>query len=1107
MTNLIWTEAFLDRAKWGYSTWTASNKPLTNAVNELFNEFIALRRIHWSATHNVTNVTKPIGINKTDNAGIPLSQPAHAPISVGAIDFNPASSNQLQEFICLTNPNPFAVDITGWKMSGGARFTFKPGTVMPSNGVLYVSPNVIAFKQRTTGPRGGQGLFVVGPYDGQLNARGESIVLNDDTGFLITSNTFVGTPSPVQQYLRITELMYNPSALAGNTNDSQEFEYIELKNISATATLDLNGVKFTNGVDFAFSGSAITTLAPGARVLVVRNLAAFTARYGGGLPVAGQFAGLLDNAGERLQLLDNFNEEILDFSYNNSWYPATDGHGFSLVVFDEVAQPDLWASKSNWRPSGALSGSPGLTDPPPPALAPIVINELLTHSVLPVLDAVELFNPTASAVNIGGWFLSDDFTNVFKYRFTNGTIIPAGGYLVIDENQFNNPAKALVPFAFSSAGDEIRLSSGDANTNLTGFMTTENFGAAQTNVSFGRYTNSQGAVHFVAQAANSFNAANGLPRVGPVVISEIMYHPPDVTTVSGSNDNDVDEYIEIENSTGSSQPLYDPDAPANTWRLRDAVDFTFPTGVMLPPGGHLVVVSFDPSDAAAASSFRFRNGASALTPLFGPWQGKLDNSSDSVELVRPNPPTTNGVSYFIADKVHYEQGSGWTPNADGTGMALQRVAPSQYGNDPINWIASGPTPGFDASNTNGPLITAHPQNASALRSLTAMFSVTATGASPIVYQWRFNGSPIPDAVNSMLLLPNVQTSQAGQYSCRLENPAGITVTSNATLTVLIPADITQNPTNQAPRVRPDPSADVLPNTNVNFIVVATTSNPPLSYQWRMNGTNLTDSAKFAGLTASMLTVSNVTIEDYGDYSCAITDGVGTIFSSSATLYPLVRPTILIHPATQTVPAYGAVATSVVLSNGFPPPFRYTWYRGPSPFATIISDSTTNFLIIPGPIVSNLSGNYTVRLTNRALTTPILPNSASFTLTVAADTDLDGMPDSYELTYGASTIGFDPAGDADGDGMSNLAEYLAGTDPSSSNSFLRIEQSITLGVASVNFAAVSNRTYTIQFTDVLPSTGWQKLADIVSRPTNRVELLVDPAWMPNRFYRVVTPRSP
>src|SRR6185369_4686817 len=120
-----------------------------------------------------------------------------------------------------------------------------------------------------------------------------------------------------------------------------EFEYIELKNIGNN-TLSLIGVRLTNGVTFDFTTSAVTSLATGQTVLVVKNIAAFTTRYGGGFNLAGQYGGNLENNGERIQLIDAFNEEILDFSYNNTWYPITDGFGFSLVVVDENAAPDSW---------------------------------------------------------------------------------------------------------------------------------------------------------------------------------------------------------------------------------------------------------------------------------------------------------------------------------------------------------------------------------------------------------------------------------------------------------------------------------------------------------------------------------------------------------------------------------------------------------------------------------------------------------------------------------------------------------------------------------------------------------------------------------------------
>jgi hypothetical protein len=301
-------------------------------------------------------------------------------VQISAAEVNPASGIQAQEYVSVTNPNPIAVDLTGWKVRGNVEYDFRPATVMPANSVMYLSPNLVEFRARTIGARGGQGLFVQGNYRGNLSARGGSLRLIDQWGR--TAHTFAlsATPSLAQRFLRITELMYHPSPLAGNTNDAEEFEFIELKNISASDTLNLTGIRFVDGIEFNFAGSSVTSLAPGASVLVVKNLAAFTARYGSGLNIAGQCTGNLDNGGERIRLVDSSGEEILDFDFSNSWYPITDGLGFSLVVADAAAPFNAWDQKTGWRSSAALNGSPGANDPAPPMIAPIVINEALTRT-------------------------------------------------------------------------------------------------------------------------------------------------------------------------------------------------------------------------------------------------------------------------------------------------------------------------------------------------------------------------------------------------------------------------------------------------------------------------------------------------------------------------------------------------------------------------------------------------------------------------------------------------------------------------------------------------------------------------------------------------------
>jgi hypothetical protein len=152
-----WDEAELDRNTWG---WPAKGGQcnfdpgirVTNGVNILINEFIAKRRGHFYGKHSVTNVALPVGINKTDNAGIPLAQPTNAIVSILSWDYNPASGNQDHEYICLTNANAFAVDVSGWLLSGGATHRLQAGTVIPAFGALYLTPNIVAFRTRTNAP-------------------------------------------------------------------------------------------------------------------------------------------------------------------------------------------------------------------------------------------------------------------------------------------------------------------------------------------------------------------------------------------------------------------------------------------------------------------------------------------------------------------------------------------------------------------------------------------------------------------------------------------------------------------------------------------------------------------------------------------------------------------------------------------------------------------------------------------------------------------------------------------------------------------------------------------------------------------------------------------
>jgi hypothetical protein len=884
--------------------------------------------------------------------------------------------------------------------------------------------------------------------------------------------------------LLITEIMYNPTA-AGAV-DGDEFEFLELKN-TGTNTLNLSGLRFVTGITFVFSNGA--TLGPGQFFVLVRNPAQFAARYPG-VSVGGVYSGRLDNAGENLRLVQLLGGTVLSVTYNDRapWPAASDGHGFSIAPMNPNANPapdDGW----NWRASSASGGSPGADDPAPTTPG-ILINEALTASVFPERDAVELFNPTANGANLGGWFLTDDPGAPKKFRIPDGTSIAAGGFVAFDETQFNAMPGASNNFSLRAEGDQVYLFGADTAGNLTGYSHGFSFGAGERGVTFGRHRTSTGEDDFTAQLANSLNSANAGPKVGPIVVNEIQYHP----------DLGDDEFVELRNITTGPVELFDPNALTNTWRI-NGLGFEFPPGLTLGPDALLLIVPTSPA------AFRAKYAVAPEVTILGPYAGQLQDSGERLELQKPGPPDTNGaIAYINVDAVRYNDRAPWPPAADGSGPSLQRINSAAYGNDPANWEGAAPTPGGVFVAGTKPTVVTPPADAVGVATFSVTFRVVAQGPEPLSYQWRYNGSDIPGATSAELTLANLHPRQAGAYSVLVFNPAGSVESASAQLSIVLPPVITLHPIGRAVYIKPDPRAANLPNgTNVTFTVAAASGNSAISYQWRFNNTII------AGATSPSLTMTNVQLEHEGNYTCAVSDSIATVVSSPARLAPWLQPVVVQGPLNHPVAA-GSDFTLSAQVTGNPLPFAYSWRRGSIVVASNYGNFRSNFITLnstaAGLVLNSnmLSSNYTMRLVvyNDANSAPgVLTN---FTLTVLADADRDGIADILEEGFGLSTNNAaDADADLDLDGMSNRAEILAGTDPTNSLSYLRIEQGS--GAATVRVAAVSNRTYSVQFSDSLVSGTWSRLGDVLARPANRVETLIDSGWTTNRFYRLVLPRQP
>jgi hypothetical protein len=484
--------------------------------------------------------------------------------------------------------------------------------------------------------------------------------------------------------LRISEIMYHPV-----TDPNSEF--IELINIGSES-VNLNLVEFANGVDFVFPS---IDLAPNGHVVVVQSTDAFNTAY----PqftgtIAGQYAGRLDNDGDRLLLQDALGTIVHDFKFKDGWYDITDGGGFSLTIKDPAAtDPNLWDEKSGWRPSAAVGGSPGEDDTGDiPAIGSVVINEVLAHSDTIAYDWIELHNTTNAQINIGGWFLSDDNDgdpNRMKYEIAAGTSIPANGYIVFTENtNFGNPSDlgCHIPFQLSKNGETLYFQSGQ-NGILTGYVEEESFGASDKDIAFGRFQKSTGAFNFVAMSANTSGAVNAYPKVGPIVIAEIMYHP---------QTNGDAEYVELKNISDSAVTLYDF-ITNEPWRLVDDADdsgleFYFPTTPVTMISGQTILLIKN------EAAFKSEYGTDSLDGItYYEWtDGSLSNGGEKPELQAPGDVNAQGQRQYIRiDRVSYDDSAPWPTGPDGTGQSLTKPAAklSLYGNDVINWLSATANPG------------------------------------------------------------------------------------------------------------------------------------------------------------------------------------------------------------------------------------------------------------------------------------------------------------------------------------------------------------------------------------------------------------------------------
>lgn len=471
-------------------------------------------------------------------------------------------------------------------------------------------------------------------------------------------------PTAGFEALHLTELMYHPTdGPVGSGYAAVDFEFIEFQN-TGEVPLQLGGAQLSGAVTMSFDGDAV--VGPGDYVVVVRDLEAFELRYGAVSEVLGAYDGKLSNGGETLELrLGDLVVASWTYDDEGGWPSLADGLGSSLQRVFPLSDP---ASPESWRASQELHGNPGWGGGPPSE--GLVINEVTALSGAEGAWTVELHNPTDEAAQIGGWWLGvppgyDDVV------LPEGLSVPAGGYVSVGAD-----GGVSVP-DYKGQGALWLIQPGFVNR-LHDQVT---HGAQGDEEAWGRWPDGQGPC--VPLLTPTFGGVNADPRVGPLVLTEILATPT-AELPEGMDTNDL-EFIELHNPTDSPVAL-------GGWALSGGVEMTFEDGALLPSGATALVLSWDASDptnGARVDSFRAYYEVSEDTLLFGGYSGSLSGQGEGVALWR----VTESGAHRLEDGVAYGVAAWPTALAPSEGDAWHREGTDTQGLHAASWGQGPPSPG------------------------------------------------------------------------------------------------------------------------------------------------------------------------------------------------------------------------------------------------------------------------------------------------------------------------------------------------------------------------------------------------------------------------------
>ncbi|MFN7138004.1 MAG: immunoglobulin domain-containing protein, partial [Limisphaerales bacterium] len=366
--------------------------------------------------------------------------------------------------------------------------------------------------------------------------------------------------------------------------------------------------------------------------------------------------------------------------------------------------------------------------------------------------------------------------------------------------------------------------------------------------------------------------------------------------------------------------------------------------------GYHVVVSNNSDATVSSTPALFRVTPEIVTTL----PATVAASQGNVVLPISATGTTN-LSYFwykgsVSEGNVLAEGAKYT-GADSDTLTINNVVEADSG---TYLVVVSNLVGFATNSTEltvsvYPAINAQPQSLTRVAGQTAIFTVNAVGLN-IQYQWRKSGLDIPGATTSSLTLENVQAADEAAYDVVVSNevdnqPYSVT-SSAATLTVFYPLTAT------------GPGAVVVNSNNTAQleVVVTSSNNGPITYQWRKDGSALSNNAKYSGVNTATLTVLNAVHADAGAYELVLSAYAGAI-TNAGTLAVIDPPVVTVSPASRSV-GVGTNTTFNATVVGTSP--TYQWRKD----GLDIPGATSASYTITGVALAD-EGAYTLYVSNGA----------------------------------------------------------------------------------------------------------------------------------------------